>query len=155
MKAMKSKAVSITVAGAFLVSSMMGVAVISAFAPSDAGIIQQAEAKNGLKRPVLGKWKKTYDSSKDPNRIADGVTYTIKWKKVKGAAGYQVKHYESDTTSGKWYTFKVTTKKCKSSDSFSDMYKIGARVRAYKVVNGKKRYGKWSKLVVKKNVLGH
>ena len=92
----------------------------------------------------------------------------IKWKKVKSATGYQVK-YTAITYGGKRKTWKVLTKK-KSYKFMLDNYidnnyndynyyrddyredfylyvikKYVVKVRAYKKVNGKKYFGKWSK----------
>ena len=107
----------------------------------------RAAKKNGLSTPRIGKWNKTYDSAKDPNAIADGVTYTIKWKKVKGASGYEVNMSVIESPEEKWGDRVEVTKKCKASTSFSCGHAVRAKVRAYKLVNGKKVYGKWSKAV--------
>lgn len=76
--------------------------------------------------------------------------FKIKWKKVKGATGYQVK-YTAIAFEGK-KTWKKSTKKKSykfKADYFIDngglVYKNVIKVRAYKTVNGKKYYGKWSK----------
>ncbi|MCD7740976.1 MAG: fibronectin type III domain-containing protein [Ruminococcus sp.] len=70
----------------------------------------------------------------------------INWKKVTGANGYQVQRYNSSTK--KW----VTVKTIKSGSTLTykqtglkkgTAYKY--RVRAYRVINGKKVYGTWSK----------
>ena len=92
----------------------------------------------------------------------------VKWKKVKGVTGYQVK-YTAITYGGKRKTWKALTKK-KSYKFMLDNYidnnyndynyyrddyrddfylyvikKYVVKVRAYKKVNGKKYYGNWSK----------
>lgn len=105
-------------------------------------------AKVTVGTPQLKKWYKSYDSAKDPNPIGTGVRYTIKWKKVKGADGYQVQKYEY---SDKWYKSPVVSqKKCSTSIEFSSLREIKAKVRAYKIVNGRRVYGKWSKAVKKR-----
>lgn len=103
-------------------------------------------AKKRPAAPKIGKFKKTYDSRYDrrPNH-GDGMTYTVKWKKVKGAAGYQVKESSQGYPGAKWWSQKVTTKKKSHSISFSSMYKFKVKVRAFKYVKGKKVYGEWSK----------
>ena len=85
-----------------------------------------------------------------PNQQGDGVRYQITWKKIKGAVGYQVKFYEKGSPSEKkWYTWTQFTKKTKAYTEFSSVYAIKGKVRAYKVITGKKVYGKWSKIVKK------
>ena len=73
----------------------------------------------------------------------------IKWKKVKGASGYQIQMKTSKKASYK--TIKMAGKNAAS-------YKQGKlgktkvayyRVRAFKVVNGKQIYGSWSTANVK------
>ncbi len=70
----------------------------------------------------------------------------INWKKVTGASGYQVQRYNSSTK--EW----VTVKTIKSGSTLTykqtglkkgTTYKY--RVRAYRVINGEKVYGAWSK----------
>lgn len=98
-----------------------------------------AYAKTKISAPKLGKWKQ------EPiNPALDGVTYTIRWKKVKGAKGYQVKYCERDWGEDSWYTWNENTKKCSASISFSSLYKFKVKVRAYKISKGKKIYSKWT-----------
>ena len=102
-----------------------------------------------LRAPVLTSWKKTHDSAacncKKPH---DGVTYTINWKKVPKASGYQVYYGENDN--GTWYTKNIITKKLKFSTSIShNNMIIKAKVRAFAIVNGKKVYGPWSKVITR------
>ena len=105
-----------------------------------------ATKKANLKAPTVSNWKKTWDGSCNTPK-SDGVEYTITWKKVAGASGYQVKY--SLKESGVWTKYYFTlTKKCSYSIAGSSMDKSKARVRAYKVVNGKKQYGPWSKTKV-------
>ncbi len=68
---------------------------------------------------------------------------TVKWKKVKKAKGYQVKISKKKT--GKKVVYKKTTKKKKITSKKLSNGTFYVRVRAYKKVNGKKKYGKWSK----------
>lgn len=50
-----------------------------------------ATKKANLKAPTVSNWKKTWDGSWNTPK-SDGVEYTITWKKVAGASGYQVKY---------------------------------------------------------------
>ena len=68
---------------------------------------------------------------------------TIKWKKIKKAKGYQVKI--SKKKSGKKVVYKKTTKKKKITSKKLSNGTFYVRVRAYKKLKGKKKYGKWSK----------
>ena len=69
-------------------------------------------------------------------------SFTVKWKKVSGASGYQVSYKVGKKTSkkivngGKKTSLKVTN--LKSGKKYT------VKVRAWKTVNGKKYYGKWS-----------
>lgn len=72
--------------------------------------------------------------------------YKLQWKKVKGASGYQVQWREK-AFYGHPYAApeRLNAKKNKTTITTSLISEIRIRVRAYKVVNGKKVYGKWSK----------
>ena len=70
------------------------------------------------------------------------LIYTFKWKKVKGADGYQVR--ESYKESGTWYSSNSITKYCFYETGGTDITDIKIKVRAYKTVKGKKKYGSWS-----------
>ena len=99
--------------------------------------VSAASKKNGLKKVTITKvsrWVPTNTS---------GVLYTLKWSKVRGAKGYQVKDIRREM--GEWSTFSLHTQKrsYKAGTSNDDIIKI--KVRAYKIVNGKKKYGPWSK----------
>lgn len=88
----------------------------------------------------IGKWKYIGKNFNGGN----GYVYRIKWKKVKGADGYQVCSrdilYNSET-----YTFYRNQKRCVYEEQFSsDVILLRVKVRAYKIVKGKKIYGPWS-----------
>ena len=101
-----------------------------------------AAKKVNLKAPVIYNWKKTkYGLSMVPP--VDGVEYTVTWKKVAGASGYQVKVILLDE--GKWMSYCITTKKNFYPKAGTTIEQSKAKVRAYKIVNGKKKYGPWSK----------
>lgn len=109
------------------------------------------EAKVRVGTPKMRNWYKSAEAPYGSN----GVQYTIKWNKVKGASGYQVQKYERSLSAygnpGKWYKFPTILQKgCSTSIQFSVSVEIKARVRAYKIVNGRRVYGKWSKVVSKK-----
>ena len=73
----------------------------------------------------------------------------VSWKKVSGATGYEVKA----ATNNKFTKNKktVTVKKNKVTiKNLKPKKKYFVKVRAYKLANGKKYYGKWSKVVKKK-----
>lgn len=115
--------------------------VIFAFQPLSAS----AATKVNLKAPTVSNWKKTWDGNWNTPK-SDGVAYTITWNKVSGASGYQVK---VSTKEGTWSSYRyVLTKKRSYTEAGSTVEKSKARVRAYKVVNGKKQYGPWSKTKV-------
>lgn len=101
-----------------------------------------ATKKVNLKAPVIYNWKRTGDGRWMVSP-ADGAEYTITWKKVTGASGYQVK--VTLLEEGKWNSYCVKTKKCSYSEVGSTIIQSKAKVRAYKIVNGKRKYGPWSK----------
>ncbi|MFQ9516348.1 MAG: discoidin domain-containing protein [Eubacterium sp.] len=70
----------------------------------------------------------------------------ISLKKVKGATGYQIKIYKSKKA--KKALVKKKVKKVKfnlKKKKIKNRKKLFIRARAYKIVNGTKYYGKWSK----------
>ena len=73
----------------------------------------------------------------------------VSWKKVSGATGYEVKAARNRKfTKGKK---TVTVKKNKVTiKNLKPKKKYFVKVRAYKLANGRKYYGKWSKVVKKK-----
>lgn len=73
---------------------------------------------------------------------------TVKWKSVKKATGYQIA-YKKETS--KKYTIK-TVKKTSKTISASNEATYEVKVRAYRKVNGKTYYGKWSSV---KTVMEH
>ncbi len=85
------------------------------------------------------------------------VPFNVKWKKVKGASGYQMK-FGNEDGGGKYWSGTKTFKGA-SNTTFNTMLLYGTdicaskygcsflKIRAYKKVNGKKVYGKWSKIV--------
>lgn len=74
---------------------------------------------------------------------AKGKKATIKWAKVKGAAGYQIQY----STSKKFKDSKIVATK-KTSVTIKNLKKktYYVKVKAYKLDSKKKVYGKWSKV---------
>ena len=72
-----------------------------------------------------------------------------KWKKVKGASGYEIQMKTSKK--GSYKTVKITGKKASSfkQKGLGKTKRAYYRVRAFKVVNGKKVNGAWSTKSVK------
>ncbi len=99
------------------------------------------------KKPAIpGSVKMTYNR-KYP--AGSGLQVYLKWKKVSKADGYQVqiigKTAGSDGFDMRVRDKKRITKKTKMRLFAGGTCKwIKARVRAYRIVNGKKVYGKWS-----------
>lgn len=72
-----------------------------------------------------------------------GKKVTLKLKKIKNANGYQIKYsFSSKFKKSK----KVFVKKANSRIRIKKSKKVFIKARAYKVVNGTKKYGKWSKI---------
>ena len=81
--------------------------------------------------------------------IAKKKKLNVSWKKVSGATGYEVLSATNNkfTKNKKTVTVKknkVTLKKLKPKKKYF------VKVRAYKLANGRKYFGKWSKVVKKK-----
>ncbi|MCI5901624.1 MAG: hypothetical protein MRZ74_03770 [Blautia sp.] len=98
-----------------------------------------------FKAPNLGSWKKTYDSAYSKPFQFDGVQYSIKWEQVRGATGYEVYFLSKDADDRTWFCQKSFTRRTSFSINFSHIdYDLKIKVRAYKIVDGKKAYGSWS-----------
>lgn len=69
-------------------------------------------------------------------------TLTVKWKKVSYAKGYQVAYKKK----GGSYKYATTTSLSKTVKKLTSKKTYYVKVRAYKVVDGKKKYGKFSKV---------
>jgi tetratricopeptide (TPR) repeat protein len=67
---------------------------------------------------------------------------TVTWKKVKGASGYKISYKTGKTTK---YVNVKSGKLSKTIRKLQSGKKYTIKVRAFKKVNGKKYYGKWSK----------
>ena len=85
-----------------------------------------------VKKP--GKGKITYKKSLKKKQIK------VKWSKVTGAKGYQLS-YRQKGKSWKSKTVNSRTKVVKGLKSKKTYY---VKVRAFKYINGSKKYGSWS-----------
>ena len=84
---------------------------------------------------------------------AKGKKITVTWKKIKIAKGYQVQVATNKKFKKKKIVFDKFTKKKKliiKSGKIKRKKTYYVRVRAYAKTNGKKAYGKWSKVAKKK-----
>ena len=69
---------------------------------------------------------------------------TVSWKKLKGISGYQIQYGKKKNLKN---SKKVTVKKSKNTwtkKKLKSGKQFYVRIRAYKVVSGKKKYGKWT-----------
>ena len=71
------------------------------------------------------------------------TAFTLKWKKVSGAKGYQIRYSTKKSMSGA--KAKLTTSKSKKIKRLKAGTKYYVQVRAYKKNGSGKVYGKWSK----------
>lgn len=111
---------------------------------------QDVVAKSKMKAPKIKSYKEVFKKNWDKSSI------TVKWKKVRNADGYQVcTHSWEPYDSGGWRLYKFNTKKTYSVCEWPDLAeKFKIRVRAYRIVNGEKMYGAWSKKVNIKLAIG-
>lgn len=73
----------------------------------------------------------------------DDDEINLKWKKVSGADGYQVKIY----TDGGWKSLGRTKKTSFEADELKSATAYKFKVRAYELKNGKRVYGKYSSVL--------
>lgn len=106
---------------------------------TEPNVNNQPDKKNKQPKPSVAKVKKV-----SAKKISKKKQSKVTWKKVTGALGYQVKWSANKKfkKAKKKFTKKnsITLKKLKKK-------KYYVKVRAYKVANGKKVYGKYSKTV--------
>lgn len=117
-----------------LLSFIFALTIVALFAATP---VSAASKKNGLKKVTITKVSKWVDPT------VEGVFYKLKWSKVRGAKGYQVKETRSDMN--EWYTHSSFNKKRSYQTGAEIKETLKIKVRAYKIVNGKKKYGPWSK----------
>ena len=79
------------------------------------------------------------------NSVISGKRYMkIRIKKVKGADGYQVQYSNKKNMKNSKKKAFSASKKTLKINKLKRHKKYYVRVRAYKLVNGKKVYGSWS-----------
>ena len=126
--------------------------------PSNSGSTQPTSAQPVTNAPTTASPKLTPQTATTVTKPAKVTSVKIKakkkklnvsWKKVSGATGYEVKTAtNSKFTKGKK---TVTVKKNKVIiKNLKSKKKYFVKVRAYKLANGRKYYGKWSKIAKKK-----
>lgn len=108
----------------------------------------------GYKTANKTKWTGTrstvYSISTTPSKVTKlkysfkGSKCTLSWKSCTGAQGYQIQKY--NTATKKWKTVKTIKSKKITKYKFSLAKKKSAkfRIRAYKTIKSKKRYGSFS-----------
>ncbi len=128
--------------------------------PSNSGSSQPTSAQPVTNAPTTATPKPTTpptvtttvakpEKVKNVKVIAKKKKLNVSWKKVSGATGYEIQYATNNkfTKGKKTVTVKknkVTLKKLKSKKKYF------VKVRAYKLANGNKYFGKWSKVVKKK-----
>lgn len=91
----------------------------------------EVQAANNIKKSSISSVNQT-----------DKQSVKITWKKVSGAKGYSIQYRIQD---GNWET-KNTTKNTLTISKLKVDKTYQFRVRAYKIINGKKQYGKYSSI---------
>lgn len=71
-------------------------------------------------------------------------TAVIKWKKINNADGYQIQYAKSKKFKGKKTVYVSGSYTKKTITKLNRKKRYYVRVRAYKIVNGSYKYGKWS-----------
>ena len=79
------------------------------------------------------------------NATSTTSSITLKWSKVSSVSGYEV--YRATSKSGTYTKMKTTTSTSYQNTSLSKTSTYYYKVRAYKTVNGKKYYGKYSSVI--------
>ena len=126
--------------------------------PSNSGSSQPTSAQPATNAPTTAAPKVTPSTATKVTKPAKVKAVMLKakkkklnvsWRKVSGATGYEVKAARNRKfTKGKK---TVTVKKNKVTiKNLKQKKKYFVKVRAYKLANGRKFYGKWSKVVKKK-----
>ncbi|MBQ7203995.1 MAG: S-layer homology domain-containing protein [Eubacterium sp.] len=77
--------------------------------------------------------------------VAGKITLTVYWKNVKNVGGYQINYCKNKSfQNSKVVTIKGEKPKKKKIKGVSPKRKYYVRIRAYKWINGKRYYSKWS-----------
>ncbi len=73
--------------------------------------------------------------------------FTVKWKKVRGVDGYQIQYSQKkNMKKAKKKTVKGAARKTLTVKKLKAKKTYYVRIRAYKKINGKYKYSKWSKI---------
>lgn len=98
-----------------------------------------------LKAPVIKYFKHI---APKPNMSGNGI-YRLRWNNIAGVFAYQLS-IKDKNADGSWGDKHITYTRGTCFDyDFSVSLGIKVKVRAFKIVNGKKVYSKWSKTVTK------
>jgi hypothetical protein len=80
-----------------------------------------------------------------PDKRVTGNSGIAKWDVVKHADGYQIVVYTTIWKNDKWSSYNISTIKTKKTVyNGSGCYYLKLKIRAYRKVNGKRVYGKWT-----------
>ncbi len=95
----------------------------------------------------------SYNETKKPARVTlsslkstKKKRATIKWKKISDVSGYQIQYAKSKKFKGKKTLTVGGSIINKTINKLSSKKKYYVRIRAYKIVAGKNKYGSWSKV---------
>lgn len=84
--------------------------------------------------------------------VGDGTTYEVRWSKVPGASGYEyyckqeIAYGDGTVDDDPYYEQQYTTNRSYQVGA-SDPLTVSFKVRAYKMINGRRKYGEWSRVV--------
>lgn len=95
---------------------------------------------------------KVNEFEEDAGESVEGTSYTVTWNKVPGASGYQYyavqkMDYGDGEEDDEPYCETQNTTSRSYTVAASDPLIVSFKVRAYKKINGKTKYGPWSKMV--------
>ena len=100
-----------------------------------------------LKPPVV---KNFNPVTRPETKLKGKKIYRLRWSKVAGASAYQLS-IKDKKTDGSWGAKRVTyTSSTFFDHDFINCKGIKIKVRGFKIVNGKKVFGRWSKTIIMK-----
>lgn len=95
---------------------------------------------------------RSYNETKKPSKIkltsfksSKKKSAAVKWKKVSNVSGYEIQYARNSKFKSAKKTSVSSRSSSKTIKKLKSRYKYYVRVRAYKTVAGKKKYGSWSK----------
>ncbi|MDE6760054.1 MAG: fibronectin type III domain-containing protein [Lachnospiraceae bacterium] len=95
----------------------------------------------------------SYNATRKPAKViisgaksAKKKTAVISWKKISGVDGYQIQYAKSKKFSGKKTVNAGKTTAKRTIKKLPSKKKYYVRIRAYKTIAGKNKYGSWSKV---------